>query len=1226
MSPMRPTTAQSAVTVTVSAAPAPDQVVDTPTVSEERSGGWSALTVRNQGAARSNSTTLRYYQSSDATVTIGDTEVGTDSVFGLAASWSGDESISLTAPSAAGTYYYGACVDSVSDETDTTNNCSAAVTVTVGAGPAPDLVVDTPTVSESAPAAGGRFTLSAIVRNQGAARSAFTTLRYYQSSDSTITTGDTEVGTDSVFGLAASGSGNESISLTAPSTAGTYYYGACVDSVSDETDTTNNCSVAVTVTVGAALAPDLVLDPPTVSESAPAAGARFTLSAIVRNQGSGSSSSTTLRYYRSTDATITTSDASVGTDSVSGLNAPGSSPESISLTAPSTAGTYYYGACVDSVSDEADTTNNCSASVTVTVGAAPAPDTDSATTDADICATGGAVSDAANNPGLVADCETLLAAKDTLRGTATLNWSADTAIASWDAVTVSGVPRRITRIDTESKNLNLAGKIPSELGNLSSLFYLRLSNNELTGSIPSELGNLSSLGSLFLWNNKLTGTIPTELGSLSNLTSLHLHSNQLTGSIPSELGNLSSLESLSLWDNKLTGTIPTKLGSLSNLTSLRLSLNQLTGSIPSELGNLTNLELMYLGGNPLTGSIPSELGNLTNLQSMSLGGNRLTGSIPSELGNLSSLVYLRLGNNELTGSIPAELGNLTKVIQLWLHVNQLTGTIPAELGGLTNLTELFLGDNQLTGTIPAELGGLTNVTQLRLHNNRLTGEIPSELANLSSLWQLSLANNQLTGCIPEGLRDVAAHHDLSSLGLPDCNASTAPGAPTGLSATADGQTEIDLSWTAPSDDGGADITGYKIEVSTNGSSWSNLVANTNSTSTSYSHTGLTAGSTRHYRVSAINSEGTGTASNKDSATTDGAPDLIVSTFTVRNSSPVTGQYFTMDVTVNNQGIDSSESTTLRYFRSTDATITTSDASISLAGVPGFLSVDALSPSGSVDKSASTPAPSTPGTYYYGACVGTVTGESDTTNNCSPAATVTVQAAVLDLVVDTPTVSQSTLTAGFSFTLSFTVRNQGNHSSGPITLRYYRSDDAEFDDDDTLVGTQRTTNTELSSDGERSFTSDRIPAHRFFAPSTDGRFIYPYISIGTHYYIVCAGQGEGEFDTTNNCSTGIAVTATSLASLSNCIVGYVLTPLDECLHQGTLVAYGEIDAFNSGLGTIYFLSDVDRKLDTITRSVSGRGPGNRQTTVSVSWWAANWFLVVKSVLTSAGNERITELSN
>ena len=46
------------------------------------------------------------------------------------------------------------------------------------------------------------------------------------------------------------------------------------------------------------------------------------------------------------------------------------------------------------------------------------------------------------------------------------------------------------------------------------------------------------------------------------------------------------------------------------------------------------------------------------------------------------------------------------------------------------------------------------------------------------------------------------------------------------------------------------------------------MADTGSASTSYTHSGLTAGSTRHYRVSAINSAGTGSASGSASATTD----------------------------------------------------------------------------------------------------------------------------------------------------------------------------------------------------------------------------------------------------------------------------------------------------------------------------------------------------------------------
>ena len=102
-------------------------------------------------------------------------------------------------------------------------------------------------------------------------------------------------------------------------------------------------------------------------DNAPDTGGSLTLSATVNNGGDGSSVATTLRYYRSTDSTITTSDTAVGTDAVGTLAASGASDESIGLTAPSTAGTYYYGACVDAVSDESDTTNHCSSSLSITV-------------------------------------------------------------------------------------------------------------------------------------------------------------------------------------------------------------------------------------------------------------------------------------------------------------------------------------------------------------------------------------------------------------------------------------------------------------------------------------------------------------------------------------------------------------------------------------------------------------------------------------------------------------------------------------------------------------------------------------------------------------------------------------------------------------------------------------------------------------------------------------------
>ena len=112
---------------------------------------------------------------------------------------------------------------------------------------------------------------------------------------------------------------------------------------------------------------DLVVEQPTVSKSTLTPGENFTLSVTVKNQEVGSAAATTLRYYRSTDATISTSDTEVATDSVSGLDPEGSDAASITLTAPTSPGTYYYGACIDAVVDESSSDNNCSDAVSITV-------------------------------------------------------------------------------------------------------------------------------------------------------------------------------------------------------------------------------------------------------------------------------------------------------------------------------------------------------------------------------------------------------------------------------------------------------------------------------------------------------------------------------------------------------------------------------------------------------------------------------------------------------------------------------------------------------------------------------------------------------------------------------------------------------------------------------------------------------------------------------------------
>ena len=353
-----------------------DLVVESPTVNASDLGVseqfFLTVTVRNQGDSDAPSTLLRYYLSSDATIEPDDTEVLTKSIDPLGAYETSGETlirlVTLTAPTVPGQYFYGVCIDPVAGESNTQNNCSGAVSVTVGG---PDYVVESLTASKERLNVGERFQLNATVLNQSDYDAVSgTTLRAYLSTDTTISSDDVEIGEGYVRSLDASETSEESMSLSAPDTPGTYHYGACVDPVTGEADTQNNCSSAVSVTVGpeTVLSPDLVVEAPTVSGDQLSVGDRFTLSATVRNQGMGDArSSTTLRYYRSSDATISTDDTEVGTDHVFSLDASESSEESMSLSAPDTPGTYYYGACVDPVTGEADTQNNCSSAVSVTV-------------------------------------------------------------------------------------------------------------------------------------------------------------------------------------------------------------------------------------------------------------------------------------------------------------------------------------------------------------------------------------------------------------------------------------------------------------------------------------------------------------------------------------------------------------------------------------------------------------------------------------------------------------------------------------------------------------------------------------------------------------------------------------------------------------------------------------------------------------------------------------------
>ena len=364
-------------TVTATVLNAPDLVVQPVSVNNNLlTTGQNftiSATVKNQGSAASGSSTLRYYRSSDSTINSSDTQLSTDPIPSLAANGVSMQNATVTAPNTPGNYWVGACTEIVANESNTQNNCSAAVQITVNPPAMPDLIANLLTLSAVSLTPNQSFTISATVKNQGNAASGSSTLRYYRSPDSTINSSDTQLTTDSISALAANGVSMQNATVSAPDTPGNYWIGACVDIVSSESDTQNNCSAAVQITVGPPPMPDLLINSFTLSSMSLMPGENFIISTTVKNQGDTDSDSSTLRYYLSTDWTINSSDTQLTTDFVSALTANENSAETATVSSPNSLGNYWIGACVDNVANESNLNNNCSNGIQIEVTTNPAP-------------------------------------------------------------------------------------------------------------------------------------------------------------------------------------------------------------------------------------------------------------------------------------------------------------------------------------------------------------------------------------------------------------------------------------------------------------------------------------------------------------------------------------------------------------------------------------------------------------------------------------------------------------------------------------------------------------------------------------------------------------------------------------------------------------------------------------------------------------------------------------
>ncbi|KAM3239023.1 hypothetical protein P3L10_014056 [Capsicum annuum] len=278
-------------------------------------------------------------------------------------------------------------------------------------------------------------------------------------------------------------------------------------------------------------------------------------------------------------------------------------------------------------------------------------------------------------------------------------------------------------------NNNLSGRLPpnicSILPNIEVLYLGNLTNLKFNISIsiyePSKWHasglhrNLSTSPRKFYANScKIKGRIPNEVGNLSSLLDLDLCGNNLVGSIPTSVGNLRDLQRFNLSSNKFTGFVGDHIWNITFLREIHLGSNKLSSNIPPNLGNLHDLVVLDLSSNNMIGSLPPEIGNLKAAKLIDLSMNQFSNRIPREIGGLQNLAHLSLRHNKLQGSIPDSMSNM-------VGLEFLSGIIPKSLEKLQNLNYFNISINKLYGEIPSG-GPFKNLSsQFFIYNEVLCG-------------------------------------------------------------------------------------------------------------------------------------------------------------------------------------------------------------------------------------------------------------------------------------------------------------------------------------------------------------------------------------------------------------------------------------------------------------------------------------------------------------------------